>query len=77
MMTITETTPFTSPCGCPACEKWADCDYCSSCSSDFYCDCQVCDHCTSGDHARWEAEYQEWLAQELENEKPFGEWMFG
>lgn len=20
------------PCGCPGCESWADCDYCSECS---------------------------------------------
>lgn len=20
------------PCGCPACEKWADCDYCGGCN---------------------------------------------
>lgn len=63
MMTITETETFTSPCGCPGCEKWADCAYCEGCEPEV--------------SARWEAEYQEWLAQELENEKPFGEWMFG
>lgn len=63
MMTITENTPFVSPCGCPACEKWADCHYCEGCEPEV--------------NARWEAEYREWLAQELENEKPFGEWLFG
>jgi hypothetical protein len=24
--------PFTGPCGCTGCEKWADCDYCGTCS---------------------------------------------
>lgn len=23
---------FVGPCGCPACEKWADCDYCGRCT---------------------------------------------
>lgn len=26
---------FTSPCGCPGCEKWADCDYCGTCSPEI------------------------------------------
>lgn len=27
---------FVGPCGCTACEKWADCDYCSGCSPDTW-----------------------------------------
>ena len=31
-MSPTDTTVSTGPCGCFACEKWADCDYCGECS---------------------------------------------
>lgn len=39
-MTVNATTPApqvddtsVSPCGCPGCEKWADCAYCGTCTA--------------------------------------------
>ena len=63
-MTITQTTaPATTdaaewvgPCGCPVCEKWADCDWCSGCTPENPWDAQA------AEEARVEAlPFWEWM----------------
>lgn len=58
-----EVTEFVSPCGCPGCDKWADCDYCSGCIP-------VADKAWADAEAAYWAEYEE-------NMRPFGEWLLG
>lgn len=31
-MAYTREGQWIGPCGCPVCEKWADCDYCDGCT---------------------------------------------
>lgn len=80
-MTITAeatTEQFVGPCGCPACEKWADCDYCGTCTPEqepvwMNCGCSDC-----------ERQFQGWLAAEQARERDgfeaeslsFAEWLY-
>lgn len=57
-----EVEAFTSPCGCPACEKWADCAYCGTCAA-------------LDPWAAADAEALEDVRWEQENAGSFAEWM--
>lgn len=60
---ISEIETFNSPCGCPGCEKWADCEFCYN--------------CTPSKDPDWVARYEAETAYREEMAKPFGEWLFG
>lgn len=66
-MMITQTPTLSessSPCGCIACDKWSDCDFCATCSgADLY-------------NADW-IERQTAYYAERDVESSFGDWMFG
>lgn len=47
-MTTTEQAEWVGPCGCPGCEKWADCYYCDGCSGGL---CRECGE-AEGEHDR-------------------------
>lgn len=53
----------TSPCGCLACDKWSDCDFCEACSGAYL-------------DPEW-IERQTAYHAERDVESSFGDWLFG
>lgn len=66
-MTNTQPLAFVGPCGCEVCEKWADCDYCGTCTPEWQ---DGVDY-----RAEMEAEFARMEAERRENEMSFGDWM--
>jgi hypothetical protein len=56
---------FVAPCGCDACDKWADCEYCSGCNPNWE------------QAEAWRREQQERAEQEMLDALPYHEWLDG